>query len=77
MTRLTGNSSQREDITKLNNDYTNYLHKWPIHALKLVKKSPLNGRERISLGLFGTVEQPSVKSAELHEHHQTTMTVPF
>ena len=34
---------------------------WSIHALKLAKKSPTNGRERISRGLIGTVKQPSVK----------------
>ena len=37
MTRLTENSSQREDITKLNNDYTNYLHKMANSCFKISK----------------------------------------
>ena len=38
MTTLTENSSQREDITKLNNDYTNYLHKIANSCFKISKK---------------------------------------
>ena len=38
MTRLTDNSSQREDITKHNNDYTNYLHKMANSCFKISKK---------------------------------------
>ena len=43
MTRLTENSSQREDITKLNNDYTNYLHKMTNSCFKISKKVSIKG----------------------------------
>ena len=38
MVTLTDNSSQREDITKLNNDYTDYPHNMANSCFKISKK---------------------------------------
>ena len=68
MTTLTENSSQREDITKLNNDYTNYLHKMANSCFKISKKVS-NKRAGKNKPWFNW----NCKTAK----RQTTATVPF